>query len=445
MNLKQIIARMKEIVSEMRKINEGAVSEKRTKNETEVKQYDALKSEMDALKEQRESIEEMAEYTRSIPEEEKAEDRHVPGHGSSDTDIEVGKDLEADRGFSNFGEQLQCVANAARSEGRVVDRRLLALNKRASGGSEGVPSDGGFLVQQDFSQEIVKIAHETGQVASRCNRVPIGQNSNGLSMNTIDESSRVNGSRYGGVQAYWEAEADSTTASKPKFGRMDLKLQKLFGLYYATDELMADSTALGAIVSEAFSSEIAYKLDDAIINGDGSGKPMGILNSGALVTQAKKGSQSADTVLWTNISSMWSRCHAMNRRNAVWLINQDIEPQLDHMTVNDNVAGAAVYVPAGGASGTPYATLKGRPVIPVEQCATLGDAGDVILADLSQYLLIDKSGVQADTSMHVKFLTDEMTFRWIYRVNGQPMWRTALTPAKGSNTTSPFVTLAARA
>jgi hypothetical protein len=32
----------------------------------------------------------------------------------------------------------------------------------------------------------------------------------------------------------------------------------------------------------------------------------------------------------------------------------------------------------------------------------------------------------------------------VYRVNGAPTWKTALTAHKGSNTLSPFVTLAAR-
>jgi hypothetical protein len=48
-------------------------------------------------------------------------------------------------------------------------------------------------------------------------------------------------------------------------------------------------------------------------------------------------------------------------------------------------------------------------------------------------------------SVHVAFLTDESIFRFIYRVDGQPIWNAALTPFKGSNTLSPFVVLAARA
>jgi HK97 family phage major capsid protein len=89
--------------------------------------------------------------------------------------------------------------------------------------------------------------------------------------------------------------------------------------------------------------------------------------------------------------------------------------------------------------------MKGRPVITIEQCAALGDAGDIILADFGEYMLADKGGVQMASSMHVMFTTDEMVFRFIYRVDGQPIWNSALTPFKGAGTLSPFVTLAARA
>ena len=114
------------------------------------------------------------------------------------------------------------------------------------------------------------------------------------------------------------------------------------------------------------------------------------------------------------------------------------------MSQTVGTGGNAVFLPGGGASSEPFSTLFGRPVIPVEQCATLGDVGDIVLADFSQYLLADKP-LETALSMHVRFLYDEQTFRIVYRVDGQPMWSSALTPAKGTATLSPFVTLAERA
>ena len=137
---------------------------------------------------------------------------------------------------------------------------------------------------------------------------------------------------------------------------------------------------------------------------------------------------------------MWSRLWSRSRANSVWYINPEIEPLLYTLKVGDR----PVYIPAGGLSDTPYATLFGRPVMPLEQCSAVGDVGDIILADFGQYLLIDKGGINATSSIHVRFLYDENVFRFIYRVDGQPIWNKALQPYKGSATVSPFVALAKR-
>jgi len=339
------------------------------------------------------------------------------------------------------GEFLLAVKKAAEPGGSVDNR----LTIKAAGMSESVPSDGGFLVDKDFSSTLLTKTYEASAVMSRAFKIPIGPDKNGVKINGIDEKSRVNGSRYGGVQMYWENEAGTVTDSKPKFRQIELSLKKLIGICYATDELLTDAMALETIVTKAFSDEYSFKVDDAGINGTGSGQPLGILKAPCLVSVAKESGQGADTILWENIVRMWSRMWSRSRQNAVWYINQDIEPQLYSMSLTVGTGGVPVYLPAGGASGSPYSTLFSRPVIPIEQCATLGDKGDIILADMSQYAMIDKGGMQSAQSIHVRFLYDENTFRFVYRCDGQPMWNSVLTPYKGSNTLSPFVTLDARA
>ena len=74
-----------------------------------------------------------------------------------------------------------------------------------------------------------------------------------------------------------------------------------------------------------------------------------------------------------------------------------------------------------------------------------GNFWNITALDLSQYVLIEKGGVRGDVSMHLKFDTAELAFRWILRNDGQPLWNAPLTPASNSaNTLSPFVALAAR-
>ena len=342
-------------------------------------------------------------------------------------------------GFKSFGEQLMSVAKSA---GGFTDPRL--METKQTGMSEGVPADGGFLVQEDFAAEMLKLTFAQGEILSRVRRFPISANSNSLRANYLDEGSRADGSRWGGVQGYWKAEGALKVASNPTFGQLLLELKKLIGLCYATDELLQDATALEAIINYAFQMEFTYQLEDAVINGTGAGQPLGILNSPALITVAEEAGQVADTIVSENIVNMWSRMWAPSRKNAVWFINQDCEPQLHSMYVAVGATGVPVYLPAGGLSASPYATLYGRPVIPVEYCQTVGTLGDIIFADLSQYWMIDKGGMQQAQSIHVQFIYDETVFRFVYRADGQSSWPGALTPANSALTLSPFVALETR-
>ena len=344
--------------------------------------------------------------------------------------------------FLTFGEQLQAVMKAG--DNRGVDPRL---NLRAASGlSEGVASDGGFLVQQDFAAALMKPIFETGKLASRINRLSLSGNSNGIKIPGIDESSRALGSRWGGIQMYWLEEAGAKTKSKPKFRMINLNLNKLAGLAYLTDELIQDSGALESYVQTAFQDELNFMIDDAILRGTGAGRPLGVLNAGCLVSQGKEVGQDADTITYPNILKMWSKLIASSRPNAVWLVNQNCEPQLAGLHLDVGTGAAPVWLPPGGASGSQYSTIFGRPVIPMEQSSTLGDKGDIILGDFSKYYWIDK-GTRSDFSIHVRFLNDESVFRIVYRCDGQPMLGQGITPYKGAAAEkhSHFVTLAARA
>ena len=380
--------------------------------------------------------EEIRAWDESIGRAEKLLAIEPEDRSSEKPEVKPTPAKDNEKRFASFGEQLMAAYRAATPGGKV-DERL--TTRAASGLNESTPSDGGFLVQQDFVTELLKRTYETGILASKVKKIPISTNANGMKINAIDEDSRANGSRWGGVQTYWEGEADELTASKPKFRQMELSLKKLTGLCYATDELLQDAAALEAVIRQAFAEEFGFKIDDAILSGSGEGEPLGILNSGAIVTVAKEASQT-DIITVENLIKMWNRLWSRSRANAVWYINQELEPYLYTLKIGDK----PVYIPAGGLSEKPYGTLFGRPVVPIEQCSAAGEVGDIILADIGQYLLIDKGGIKSASSIHVRFLYDENVFRFIYRVDGKPIWTKPLTPYKGSATVSPFVTLAKR-
>lgn len=418
---------LKAKLDEQQALVKAAIDEQRGMTDEEQIKFNALQVEI-------ENLEKTIEAANKLNEQQKKLNTPV-----NQPTYAVGKNRAADKPFASLGEQLRAVVIAEETRGQNVDQRLIY---NQLGMNEGVPGDGGYLVQQEFSQELLKRAYETGILGNYCRRQPIGANANGFKINVVDESSRATGSRMGGIQMYWTAEGAPKTGSQPKFRQLELSLQKLTGLLYATDELLADTTALQAFIGDAFAEEYGFMIDDAIVSGTGAGMPLGIMRSNALVTVPAEAAQPGGTVVFENLSNMWGRLPARSRRNAVWLINQEVEPQLDRLAIAVGVGALDARFVTYGPDGV--LRIKGRPVIAIEQAEGLGTPGDVILTDLSQYLLIDKGPMESAVSIHVRFVWDEQTFRFIYRVNGQPIWNKPVTPYKGANAQSPFVALAAR-
>lgn len=427
-------------IDSMAALDKVASDAKRSLNAEEKEQYSKLEAKE---KEQSEEI------SRKEKLEAAQEKRKAPTSAPLQVAITREEGLN-DKGdvivFRDFGEQLLAVKEADMNRHQRHEKleRCQKLMRAATGLNEAQAVDGGFLVQTDQSESLIKRTYETSVLAKLCAKIGISANANGLKINAVDESSRANGSRWGGIQAFWGNEADAYVGSRPKFRQIELVLKKLTGLCYATEELLADSAALGSVISQGFTEEFGFKIDDAIFRGTGAGQPLGLTNSGALISVAKEASQTDTTIVLNNITKMRSRLWSRSRGNSVWTINQDCEPQLNILSLTVGNNSYPVLMPATGISGAPYDTMFGRSVIPTEYNATLGAVNDILLADLSQYLLIDKGSVQQAASVHVRFLYDEMTYKFSYRVDGQPLWDKPLTPYQGSATQSPFVNLAAR-
>jgi HK97 family phage major capsid protein len=374
--------------------------------------------------------------------------RLVESDRTAITELSSGSDGPMAGAIKNFGEFLQAVACASSPAiasavpgGRDMVQKLAAYNA-ASGMSVGVPSDGGYLVRKDWTTALLDKARTEAVLLPKCKSIDIGGDFDGLEYPYIDEASRVDGSRWGGVQVFRNSEAAAVTAKQPKIGKGELRLEEITGLCYTTGRLLRDAVALNGLLGDAFSSEFAFKIDNEIVRGTGAGQCLGFLNSPALVTQAAEGGQTATTVNVDNVLKMYARMPARMKPGAAWFIHSDVMTQLPKMVIGQ----MPVWVPPGGLNNLPYGLLLGKPVIEIEQASALGSVGDIVFANLNEYVVIQKAGegLMADTSMHVRFLNNEMTFRWVYRINGQPVARTAITPANGTSTLSAFVALAAR-
>lgn len=317
---------------------------------------------------------------------------------------------------------------------RNNDAGLKEMTRKALGENTGV--DGGFLVPEQFLQEVQQVRLENSVVRASGARV-INMNSNILRIPALNVASNAAGSIFGGVAAYWTGEGETKQASAPKFKQITMEAQKLIGYVESSDELNNDAiVSMGGLLQDLFTQTIAFEEDNAFLTGNGVGKPLGIINSGATIAVTRTTASRVGTV---DLVAMLARFYQKGG-SPVWMINQSVLPEIYKLKdensnyillpgSNSNIAGALPM------------TIYGIPVVVTEKLPALGTSGDIVLADMRYYLIGDRQQITVDESIHVKFQTDEKSWRFVTRVAGQTWLDSAITPRNGGATLSPFVKL----
>jgi HK97 family phage major capsid protein len=235
------------------------------------------------------------------------------------------------------------------------------------------------------------------------------------------------------------------SASRAEVSPRRVRLNELYAFVTATDEIVEDAPRLGTILTRQAARAILWQLNEAIFRGNGVGKPLGFLSAPSLVTVEQEAGQTADTITAPNVLKMYSRLAPGSSNRAVWLVHPSAIPQLYTMTIGSQ----PVFLPSntsGLQEMSEFGLLCGRPIVPSDHCATLGDVGDIILADpMGYYLPVKQTGLQFASSMHVFFDYGIHAFRWTIRVGGQPHLSAPISPANGNATKSHFIVLEERA
>lgn len=308
--------------------------------------------------------------------------------------------------------------------------------------SEKVPSEGGFLVPEEYRSELMQLSLGDAVVRPRATIIPMG--SPRIHIPMIDETSRVS-SVFGGVVVYRTEEGAELTESSASFASIKLDVTKQTALSHVPNELIRDWGAFGAFMDATLPNAMAFYEDLDYISGSGVGAPLGGLsvNNTALIVVNGESGQTASTIVWQNCLKMYARMLPSSLGTAMWLASPDTFGELATMALNVGTGGSAVWLTDG--HGEPVLTLLGRPVKMSEKApSALGTQGDLSLVDWSMYLIGDYQNMTVDSSPHVKFTSDKTTFRAIARNDGRPWLTSPITPRNNSATLSPFVTLATR-
>lgn len=432
--LRELQARKTTLVKEARSLTDRVAADSRDMSDEEVVAFDALRTRIDATSAA------IDRETALIADEVRISVGSAIGPIVTDN-----READPKRGFGSLGEFMQAVYQADKP-GKSIDGRLLlgglgGMSAAAPGNfsNEAAGQDGGFLVPPQFSQEIFKLSLGEDSLLTLTDNVEISGNSMAFPK---DETTPWG---TNGIRAYWQGEAASAVATKPVLGLSTLRLKKLMAMVPTTDELLDDANALTTYLPQKVALSIRWKANESILFGAGNGIPVGCMNAGAIVTVAKESGQATQTLVPQNLAKMIARLPPGSFTNAVWIVNNDVLPALFTLSLGNFPIYLPTGLSVGGIQISSYGTLLGRPVFVSQHANTFSSQGDVLLVDLSYYQTITKAGgLQTATSMHLYFDADLTAFRTTFRMDGQSKIANPIAPAKGSNSLSPYIQLAAR-
>jgi len=343
-----------------------------------------------------------------------------------------------DGGFRSFGEFLRAVKDA-RLAGRW-DKRLEGLGERkdlSTFQGESTGADGGFVVPAQFEAMVRMRMDEAAPWLASTTQYQATRNS--VAVPGIADEDKSS-DEIAGFKLTRTGEGSTIAPDKVQFTLKEMRLRKAAGLCQVSNELLTDeAVGVDALMSRVFGRAAAMLRADDFVRGNGSGEPLGILNSSGTYSVAKESGQTADTVVFENVYKMFARLAPESQSRAFWLMHLSVLPQLVQF-----VGGSGTDLGPNwmiNAAERPN-SLLGLPIRFHESASLLGDLGDVMLVDPSWYLYVSQP-LRIDVSEHRYFEEDAVAYRVVLRDDGQPFYNSTWQDTQGYEI-APFVTLAER-
>ena len=376
---------------------------------------------------------EIEKVTSDIARREKLEADEARAALDSDKphqpDMPAKKTRQHSEEFESMGEFLYSV-RFKQNDPRLQDA-YKEFEKRDSTMGSGV--EGGFAVPTQFRGQLLSVDPAAAIFRPRSTVIPAGSPPDAeISMPALDQTAAQN--VYGGVVMYKVGEADTLTESNVRLKEVTLRPEGLGGYVQVTDKLLRNWGAASAVLTNQLRLAATGFEDTQFYNGNGVAGPTGILNCPARVNVSRA---TASSIAIADIRNMYARIKMGG--SFVWIASQTTLPQLMQLQ-----GGNSENIFIFDASRPVPNSLLGIPLMFHDRSVALGTKGDLILCDLSYYLIKDGSGPYVATSQNVgsTFLTGITTIKITDMVDGQP-WLSAPLPLEGStsNTVSPFIVL----
>ena len=334
-------------------------------------------------------------------------------------------DPEKDRAeWRSLGEFVQTVAKAPndkRLKGREIEERQQ---------QQSVGADGGFLVPDQFASELLTVRPDEAIIRPRA-RVFGGGSGVNFGELHIPALQYSGNNMFAGASVTWIDEGAVKPEEQIAFKRVTLHPFEVAAHVQVTDRLLSNAPTIEEIVKTQLRGALIDAEEEAFLVNAGmvAGAPNPIIGDAATITVPRAG---GGAVVYQDLADMLA---VFWGRRGVWIVGRDMLPSL--MALVD-ANGNLVWQP-NARDGNP-GTIFGMPVLFSDHSPALGTLGDVVLADLSYYLIGDGGGIGIAVSPHMLFTSNITIIKAWKLVDGTP-WLTG--PLPTSIPTSPFVELAA--
>ena len=268
---------------------------------------------------------------------------------------------------------------------------------------EGTDSEGGYLVPDEFERTLVEALEEENVFRTLAHVIKTSSGDRKIPVVASKGS------------ASWVDEEGAYQESDDAFSQVSIGAYKLGTMIKVSEELLADSVFdLEAYISKEFARRIGSREEESFFNGDGKGKPLGILaaTGGAEVgvTAASATAITADEVI-----DLFYSLKAPYRKNAVWLLNDATVKQIRKLK---DSTGQYLWQPSLVA-GTPD-TILGRPVKTSAFMPTAAaGAKTIAFGDFKYYWIADRQGRTFKKLSELFAATGQVGFMGTQRVDGK--------------------------
>ena len=264
----------------------------------------------------------------------------------------------------------------------------------------GTDSEGGYLVPDEYESTLIEKLHDENIIRQYATVI---KSSNG------DKKIPVVAG-YG--EATWTDEEAAYTESDDSFGVITLGAHKLTSIIKVSEELLNDSAFdLEQYISKEFVRRMAAAEENAFINGTGTGRPTGILQT----AESGKTTAAAAAITADEVIDLYHSLRSPYRKNAVFIANDSTVKSVRQLKDSN---GMYLWQP-GLKEGQPD-TLIGNRIISSAYMPEIGAGKKPILfGDISYYWIADRQGRTFQRLNELYAATGQVGFRTFQRVDGK--------------------------